>query len=153
MFTASAYARTAKREPDAASEADDYAGAHVLVAEDNQINLQIIERILRRYGITIESAVNGREAVDKALAPDARFDAVLMDLQMPEIDGMEAARLIRRKLDASQLPIIAMTAHAMEADRRLCLEAGMNDHLPKPLDPAAVGEMLRRWLAPRRNVV
>jgi CheY-like chemotaxis protein len=76
-----------------------------------------------------------------------------MDLQMPEIDGMEAARLIRRKLDASQLPIIAMTAHAMEADRRLCLEAGMNDHLPKPLDPAAVGEMLRRWLAPRRNVV
>jgi signal transduction histidine kinase/CheY-like chemotaxis protein len=153
MFTASAYARTAKREPDAASEADDYAGAHVLVAEDNQINLQIIERILRRYGITIESAVNGREAVDKALAPDARFDAVLMDLQMPEIDGMEAARLIRRKLDASQLPIIAMTAHAMEADRRLCLEAGMNDHLPKPLDPAAVGDMLRRWLAPRRNVV
>ena len=132
---------------------NDYAGAHILVAEDNPINLQIIERVLRRYGIAVESALNGREAVDKVLAPGARFDAVLMDVQMPEMDGMEATRLIRRKFEAAQLPIIAMTAHAMEADRRLCLEAGMNDHLPKPLDPAAVAQMLRRWLLPRRNRV
>jgi signal transduction histidine kinase/CheY-like chemotaxis protein len=149
MFSAATDARTAKREPDAASEAAEYAGAHVLVAEDNQINLQIIERILRRYGVTIESALNGREAVDKVLAPGAHFDAVLMDVQMPEMDGMEATRLIRRTLDATQLPIIAMTAHAMEDDRRLCLAAGMNDHLPKPIDPAAVGGMLRRWVVPR----
>jgi signal transduction histidine kinase/CheY-like chemotaxis protein len=152
-FTAATDARSEKREPDAASDANEHAGAHILVAEDNQINLQIIERVLRRYGITIESALNGREAVDKALAPGAHFDAVLMDVQMPEMDGMEATRLIRRRFDASRLPIIAMTAHALEDDRRLCLEAGMNDHLPKPLDPAGVGQMLRRWLAPRRNVV
>jgi signal transduction histidine kinase/CheY-like chemotaxis protein len=149
IFTVATDARGTKREPDAASEAVEYAGAHVLVAEDNQINLQIIERILRRYGITIEPALNGREAVEKALAPGAHYDAVLMDVQMPEMDGMEATRLIRRTLDAAHLPIIAMTAHAMEADRRLCLEAGMNDHLPKPLDPVAVGQMLRRWLVPR----
>ncbi len=148
-FTAATDARGAKRETDAASEAVEYAGAHLLVAEDNQINLQIIERILRRYGVTIESASNGREAVDKALAPDAHFDAVLMDVQMPEMDGMEATRLIRRRLDATQLPIIAMTAHAMEDDRRQCLDAGMNDHIPKPIDPAAVGGMLRRWVMPR----
>jgi signal transduction histidine kinase/CheY-like chemotaxis protein len=153
MFTAATDARAAKREPAAADDANDYAGGHILVAEDNPINLQIIERVLRRYGITVESALNGREAVDKVLAPGAHFDAVLMDVQMPEMDGMEATRLIRRKFDAAQLPIIAMTAHAMEADRRLCLEAGMNDHLPKPLDPAAVAQMLRRWLLPRRNPV
>jgi CheY-like chemotaxis protein len=148
-FTVATDARGAKREPDPAAEAVEYAGAHILVAEDNQINLQIIERVLRRYGITIEPALNGREAVDKALAPGAHYDAVLMDVQMPEMDGMEATRIIRRTLDAGQLPIIAMTAHAMEADRRLCLEAGMNDHLPKPLDPVAVGQILRRWLVPR----
>jgi hypothetical protein len=153
MFTAATDARAAKREPDAASEENEYAGARILVAEDNQINLQIIERILLRYGVTVESASNGREAVNKTLSPGAHFDAVLMDVQMPEMDGMEATRLIRRKLDAAQLPIIAMTAHAMEDDRRLCLEAGMNDHLPKPIDPAAVGHMLRRWLVPRTSRV
>ncbi len=149
MFTAAADARAAKREPDAASEAAEYTGARILVAEDNQINLQIIERILRRYGVTIEPALNGREAVDKALAPGAHFDAVLMDVQMPEMDGIEATRIIRRDFDATQLPIIAMTAHAMEDDRRQCLDAGMNDHIPKPIDPAAVGGMLRRWVMPR----
>jgi signal transduction histidine kinase/CheY-like chemotaxis protein len=149
IFTVASDARSAKREPDAASEAVEFAGAHFLVAEDNQINLQIIERVLRRYGITVEPASNGREAVDKALAPGAHFDAVLMDVQMPEMDGLAATRLIRRTLDAAHLPIIAMTAHAMEDDRRQCLEAGMNDHLAKPLDPAAIGQLLRRWLAPR----
>jgi signal transduction histidine kinase len=126
--------------------AEALAGSHVLVAEDNEINQQIVEHLLRRLGITVEFASNGRLAVDAVLADPARFDAVIMDVQMPEMDGLEATRVIRRRVDATQLPIIAMTAHAMEAERQLCLAAGMNDHVSKPVDPKALTLTLRRWL-------
>ncbi|HEV8022484.1 MAG TPA: response regulator [Candidatus Lustribacter sp.] len=122
------------------------AGSHVLVAEDNEINQQIVEHLLARLGITVEFAANGREAVDAVLKDYKRFDAVIMDVQMPVMDGLEATRLIRREVDATQLPIIAMTAHAMEQERQLCLEAGMNDHLTKPVDPKAVTQTLGRWI-------
>ena len=79
-----------------------------------------------------------------------RFDAVIMDVQMPVMDGLEATRLIRRNVDAEQLPIIAMTAHAMEQERQLCLEAGMNDHLTKPVDPKNLTNTLGRWIHGRR---
>jgi signal transduction histidine kinase/CheY-like chemotaxis protein len=126
------------------------AGSHVLVAEDNDINQQIIEHLLARLGITVEIAGNGREAVNSVLKDPTRFDAVIMDVQMPEMDGLEATRLIRRRVSAEQLPIIAMTAHAMEQERQLCLDAGMNDHLTKPVDPKAVTSTLGRWIkAPR----
>jgi CheY-like chemotaxis protein len=75
-----------------------------------------------------------------------------MDVQMPVMDGLEATRLIRRHVDATQLPIIAMTAHAMEQERQLCLDAGMNDHLTKPVDPKTLTRTLGRWIpAPRRK--
>jgi signal transduction histidine kinase/DNA-binding response OmpR family regulator len=121
-------------------------GSHVLVAEDNEINQQIVEHLLQRLGMTVQFADNGREAVDAVLADGASFDAVIMDVQMPEMDGLEATRLIRRHFDATELPIIAMTAHAMEQERRLCLDAGMNDHLTKPVDPKNLTRTLARWI-------
>jgi CheY-like chemotaxis protein len=96
--------------------------------------------------MTVQFADNGREAVDAVLADGASFDAVIMDVQMPEMDGLEATRLIRRHFDATELPIIAMTAHAMEQERRLCLDAGMNDHLTKPVDPKNLTRTLARWI-------
>jgi signal transduction histidine kinase/CheY-like chemotaxis protein len=127
------------------------AGAHVLVAEDNAINRQIVEHLLQRLGITVEFAANGREAADAVIADHTRFDAVIMDVQMPVMDGLEATRLIRRHVDATQLPIVAMTAHAMEQERLLCLEAGMNDHLTKPVDPANLTRTLGHWITALRR--
>jgi signal transduction histidine kinase/DNA-binding response OmpR family regulator len=128
----------------------DLSGSRVLVAEDNAINQQIVEHLLARLGVAVEFAGNGREAVDAVLKDQTRFDAVLMDVQMPEMDGLEATRLIRKQVDAAELPIIAMTAHAMETERQLCLEAGMNDHLTKPVDPKALTKTLGRWITSAR---
>jgi two-component system sensor histidine kinase/response regulator len=134
-----------------AQPASRLAGSHVLVAEDNDINQQIVEELLAAAGITIEFAQTGRIAVDKVLADPARYNAVLMDVQMPEMGGMEATRLIRQDIDATRLPIIAMTAHAMESERLACLDAGMNDHLSKPVDPENLLRTLKRWVkSPRR---
>ena len=126
------------------------SGSHVLVAEDNAINQQIVEHLLQRLGITVEFAANGREAVDAVLSDYTRFDAVIMDVQMPVMDGLEATRLIRARVDATQLPIIAMTAHAMEQEKQLCLEAGMNDHVTKPVDPKTLTATLGRWIRSAR---
>jgi signal transduction histidine kinase/DNA-binding response OmpR family regulator len=135
--------------PDAPAKSP-LAGAHVLVAEDNAINQQIVEHLLQRLGVTVEFANNGREAVDAVLSDYTRFDAVIMDVQMPVMDGLEATRLIRSRFDETQLPIIAMTAHAMEEERRLCLEAGMNDHVTKPVDPKTLTATLGRWITSAR---
>jgi signal transduction histidine kinase/CheY-like chemotaxis protein len=124
------------------------AGRYVLLAEDNAINQQIMERLLQRLGITVDVAVNGREAVDAVMAHPDRYDMVIMDVQMPEMDGLEATRLIRRRFDAVRLPIVAMTAHAMEEERLACLAAGMNDHLTKPVDPKNLTRTLEQWLGP-----
>jgi hypothetical protein len=147
LFTASVGSReAAPAEP----RTTQLSGSRVLVAEDNAINQQIVEHLLTRLGVAVEFAGNGREAVDAVLRDYTRFDAVLMDVQMPEMDGLEATRLIRNHVDAAQLPIIAMTAHAMETERQLCLEAGMNDHLTKPVDPKALTKALGRWITSAR---
>jgi len=127
------------------------AGARVLLAEDNDINQQIAVALLAELGIDTDVAESGRVAVAKALAPDARYDAVLMDLQMPDMDGLEATRLIRAQRAAQVLPIIAMTAHAMESERQRCLDAGMNDHVPKPVDPTVLARTLLRWIGLRSS--
>jgi CheY-like chemotaxis protein len=129
-----------------AAGTDQLKGSHVLVAEDNEINQQIIDHLLQRLGITITFAASGREAVDAVFAAGAHYDAVLMDVQMPVMDGLEATRLIRQRFDATQLPIIAMTAHAMEQERQMCLAAGMNDHLTKPVDPKNIARTLTQWI-------
>jgi len=112
---------------------DRFAQLKVLLVEDNPINQKVATEILRLGGIEPKGAENGLEAV--AAVESGHFDLVLMDIQMPEMDGLEATRVIRRELGLSDLPIIAMTAHATEGDRDKCLTAGMDDYVSKPIDP------------------
>jgi len=119
-------------------------GAHVLVAEDNEINQQVARELLEKLGLRVTIVANGREAV-QAVEQQA-FDAVFMDLQMPIMGGLEATRAIRRHDHLQQLPIIAMTANAMAGDREACLAAGMNDHVAKPIELKELVETLNRWV-------
>jgi len=119
-------------------------GLRLLLAEDNEINREVAEGLLTRAGISLQVVENGRQAMD-ALEHDD-FDAVLMDLQMPEMGGLEATRLLRAIPRYQDLPIIAMTANAMADDRERCLQAGMNDHIAKPIDPVALYDTLARWV-------
>ena len=127
-------------------------GAFILVAEDNEINQQVAEELLAGFGIGVRIVDNGRQAVDAVLADPSAYDAVFMDVQMPEMDGLEATRFLREKLGATRLPIIAMTAHAMESERRKCFESGMDDHIAKPIDPAQLVVALNKWLSPRAAI-
>ncbi len=124
-------------------------GTHVLLAEDNAINRQIAVELLGQVGVTVDVAENGRQAADKVLAPENSYDAVLMDVQMPVMDGLSAATLIRQEYTRGPLPIIAMTAHAMDHERKRCLDAGMDDHVVKPVDPKNLYETLERWVRAR----
>jgi two-component system sensor histidine kinase/response regulator len=121
-------------------------GARLLVAEDNEINQQVAREILESAGFIVELANNGLEAVEKVRS--SRYDAVLMDIQMPEMDGLQASEELRRDGRFGDLPIIAMTAHAMAEDREQSLRAGMNDHVTKPIDPEALFAVLLRWVRP-----
>jgi two-component system, sensor histidine kinase and response regulator len=122
--------------------------ARVLLAEDNEANQMVAREILERLGIELDIAANGREAVAMVGAAPETYAAVLMDVQMPEMDGLAATRALRA--DGCGLPIIAMTANAMRSDLEACLAAGMNDHVTKPIDRRALLQSLRRWL-PRRQ--
>jgi len=108
-------------------------GARILVAEDNDINQLVVKDILNQAGVIVTLANNGQEAVEKL--EEGVYDLVLMDLQMPVMDGLTACRKIRRQEKFKELPILAMTAHAMVEDRKKCLAAGMNDHVSKPIEP------------------
>jgi two-component system sensor histidine kinase/response regulator len=119
-------------------------GMKVLLAEDNEINQQIAVELLESVGVTVEVAANGREAVDKVKS-GASWDAVLMDLQMPELDGISATQAIRGDARFRELPVIAMTAHAMVEERERCFAAGMNDHVTKPIEPEVLFQTLARW--------
>ncbi|RCW75677.1 PAS domain-containing hybrid sensor histidine kinase/response regulator [Pseudorhodoferax soli] len=123
-------------------------GVRLLLAEDNEINQQIAVELLESAGAAVTVAANGQLALD-VLAAGAAFDAVLMDLQMPVMDGMQATARIRADARFAQLPIIAMTAHAMVEERERCLAAGMVDHITKPIDPATMIQTLARWVQPR----
>ncbi|MEW6348598.1 MAG: response regulator [Thermodesulfobacteriota bacterium] len=122
-------------------------GAKVLVAEDNRINQQVAVRVLRTLGVLPTVVGDGRAAVE-AVSRET-FDAVLMDIQMPVMDGYEAVRIIRTDPKNRELPIIAMTAHAMKRDREKSLAAGMNDHMTKPIDIDELSSTLVSWVAPR----
>lgn len=119
-------------------------GKKVLLVEDNSINQQVASEILQSAGIAVVIANNGRQALE--IIGSEKFDAVLMDLQMPEMDGFEATRVLRSLPAYANLPIIAMTAHAMSGDRERCLEAGMDDHTPKPVDPDNLIRTLYKWI-------
>ncbi|MES9956063.1 MAG: response regulator [Sedimenticola sp.] len=120
-------------------------GARVLVVEDNEINLEVAQELLEQNGLHVSVAVNGREAVEKVRS--ASFDAVLMDVQMPVMDGYEATTMIRSEPHFKDLPIIAMTASAMPADRGRCLDVGMNDFVSKPFEPRDLFLTLDRWIS------
>ena len=121
-------------------------GARVLLVEDNEINREVAVEIVSDAGLVVDVAENGRIACEMVEAEAGRYAAVLMDVQMPEMDGLEATRRLRTRFSAADLPIIAMTAHAYEKDRQDCLNAGMNDHCAKPLEPAALTATLARWI-------
>ncbi len=123
------------------------SGKRVLVVEDNAINRQIAEEFLFDMGIRSDTACDGAEAIEKVTAGD--YDCVLMDIQMPRVDGLSATRTIRADARFASLPIIAMTAQAMAGDRERALEAGMNDHLAKPVSPEDLKAALLRWLEKR----
>ena len=120
-----------------------HAGQRVLLAEDNPVNQEVGRELLRRAGLVVDTADNGRRAVELALTRG--YDLVLMDMQMPELDGLAATREIRARAGQG-LPIIAMTANAFGEDRQACLDAGMNDHVAKPVRPDHLYATLRRWL-------
>jgi two-component system sensor histidine kinase/response regulator len=124
----------------------DLSGLRVLLVEDNEINRELASQLLRDVGVVVSTAQNGREAVEKVTTES--FDGVLMDIQMPEMDGYQAARAIRARSELTALPIIAMTANAMLVDRTKALDAGMNDHLPKPIDPRELYATIERWFKP-----
>ncbi|MBF0474948.1 MAG: response regulator, partial [Deltaproteobacteria bacterium] len=121
-------------------------GAHILLVEDNVLNQQVASELLEAAGLRVTTAGNGRDGVDAVLA--GSYDLVLMDIQMPEMDGLEATRLIRTHERLQCLPIVAMTAHAMAGDREKSLQAGMNDHITKPIDPDELYATLVRWVQP-----
>ena len=130
--------------------ADRLRGVRILLAEDNEINQQIAVELLEGVGATVELANDGVEAVRKMLEqPEPpNFDLVLMDIQMPEMDGYQATRKIRSDPRFASFPIIAMTAHATVEERQKCSEAGMNGHVSKPIDPSALFETLERFVVP-----
>ncbi|KPH65893.1 hybrid sensor histidine kinase/response regulator [Novosphingobium sp. ST904] len=123
-------------------------GLRVLLVEDNEINREIAIELLTHAGLIVDSAENGRIACEKVMEHGAEYAAILMDVQMPEMDGIEATTIIRETWTADQLPIIAITAHAFETERERCLSVGMNDHVAKPVDPSQLLRTLNRWLKP-----
>ena len=124
---------------------DTLARMDVLLVEDNATNIALAAAVLEGLGARVSIATDGQQALDllERLGPD--FDVVLMDMQMPVLDGLAATRAIRANPDWAQLPIVAMTANAYESDRQACLDAGMNDFMTKPLDRNRLAEVLRKW--------
>ncbi|MDR2839297.1 MAG: PAS domain S-box protein [Azonexus sp.] len=128
----------------AAGELEAVRGARILLVEDNLLNQEVAHTILSDEGFHVDIANDGKEAI--AMLEQSPYDLVLMDMQMPVMDGITATRLLRQDERYDRLPIIAMTANAMEVDRRRCLEAGMNAHVAKPINPDELWATLRRWI-------
>jgi signal transduction histidine kinase/CheY-like chemotaxis protein len=152
--------RVAQKHEQEAEALKHIRGAHVLLVEDNEINQQVAKEILEGAGLNVALATNGQEAVNAV--KENEYDAVLMDVQMPVMDGYTATREIRNlkstRLSSSQaeirnIPIIAMTAHAMAGDEDKSLEAGMNGHVTKPIDPDQLFSTLQKWIKPSKKRV
>ncbi len=133
-----------KREPSLLDLAKGIGGRHLLLVEDNEANQYVAKQLLSRAGLKVEIANNGSEALEKL--KNKHYDAILMDMQMPVMDGIQATRLIRAQPAFSDLPIIAMTAAATDNDRENCIAAGMNDYISKPVSAVELFEKLFRWI-------
>jgi len=132
----------------------------VLLAEDNPVNQKLAKLMLTKAGYQVEVANNGREAIEKFASSPEGFDLIFMDIQMPELDGMEATATIRaseselatrNSKPATRIPIVAMTAHAMKGDREKCLEAGMDDYITKPIKREVVFDVIEKWVFNKKN--
>jgi|SRR5579871_2708580 len=134
-------------QPDAGVAVRTDSAPRILIVEDNLVNQKVVTAVLRKGGFTIEIANDGQEALNKLNARD--FDLVLMDVQMPVLDGLEATRQIRSNPRWHSLPIVAMTAHAMSGDKERCLEAGMNGYISKPVHPAHLLAIVDEYLRSR----
>jgi CheY-like chemotaxis protein len=121
-----------------------HSGARILLAEDVAVNREVAVELLHGAGLAVDTAQNGLEAVDMARTHD--YDLILMDVRMPQMDGLEAARAIRAMSGWASKPILAMTANAFDDDRHACIRAGMDDFVAKPVDPATFYSMLLKWL-------
>ncbi|MBK6998711.1 MAG: PAS domain S-box protein [Rhodoferax sp.] len=122
-------------------------GARILLVEDNDLNQEVASELLTDAGFIVDLADNGQIALDKIKITD--YDMVLMDMQMPVMDGMTATREIRKDARFKDLPVVAMTANAMQSDRERCIAAGMNDHVAKPIEPEDLWAALLKWIVPR----
>jgi two-component system, sensor histidine kinase and response regulator len=141
----------ATRDKNQTADLEKIRGAHILLVDDNSINQEVATEFLEDAGMIVTVASNGRECLD-ALNRSS-YDLVLMDIQMPEMDGLEVTRRIRQISQFNNLPIIAMTAHAMAGDRDKSLAAGMNDHITKPIDQAVLNQTLKAWITENKDVV
>jgi CheY-like chemotaxis protein len=121
-----------------------HAGARVLVVDDEEMNLEIARFHLEDAGLVVSTAIDGEEAL--GVARQSGYAVVLMDMQMPKMDGLEAVRQMRKLAQYGDVPVIAMTANVFAEDKARCLEAGMNDFLTKPVHPATLFATLLRWL-------
>ncbi|MBI4889029.1 MAG: response regulator [Acidobacteria bacterium] len=153
LFAAGGQEAAKNFAPKAAAEEYDARGVRVLLVEDNELNQQVARELLESAGAAVQIADNGRIAVEllRGGPQPPPFDIVLMDLQMPEMDGHTATRLLRSEERFQELPIIAMTAHALVEERERCLQSGMNDHVSKPIDPDALFSALARWTKRRER--
>ncbi|MBR7793974.1 PAS domain S-box protein [Undibacterium sp. FT147W] len=127
-------------------------GAHILLVEDNELNQEVAMELLQQAGFLVDVAENGALAMTMLDRQEHNYDMVLMDMQMPVMDGVTATREIRKQAKWAALPIVAMTANAMASDRDRCIEAGMNGYLVKPIDPDQLWMTLRRWIKPLREI-
>ena len=130
----------------AAEKAWQAEGRHVLLIEDNDVNRLIAGEFLKAAGVRVTTASSAHEAID-LVASGERFDLLFMDIQMADMDGIEATRVLRAMQGGADLVIVALTAHALPGDRARCLAAGMDDYLSKPLSPEALHGCLHRWLS------
>jgi CheY-like chemotaxis protein len=126
---------------------DEYAGTRILLAEDEPINQEVSRGLLEDAGLVVDLAEDGLQALE--MAKQNSYALILMDMQMPQMNGVDATLAIRALPAYSQTPILAMTANAFDEDRQVCLDAGMNDHIAKPVDPERLYQTLLAWLDKR----
>jgi PAS domain S-box-containing protein len=143
--------QTISHTPDAIAEqlTLSFSGSRILLAEDEPINQEVSRSLLEDVGLAVDVAENGEEAV--SMASNTAYALILMDMQMPRMNGIEATRIIRKLPTHARTPILAMTANAFEEDRRLCIEAGMDEHISKPVNPEHLFETLLKWLSRKHH--